>query len=149
MKKGKNAKLSGYRAYKVNYGTVDSKQLKSIYLNIQTWVEPKDDFDAPIRLVNNLSRAIKHTLLDYIDKDFFDDKFIVDLDLRSSGLHKGKKSFLNLECYFYTKQPDLDFKSKEIKDKIKIITDGIIDCNFKLNKNFTFTLTKKHPNQLI
>ena len=32
MKKGKSAKLSGYLNYKVNYGTVDSKNLKSIHM---------------------------------------------------------------------------------------------------------------------
>ena len=92
MKKGKSAKLSGYRSYKVNYGTVDAKNLKSIYLNIQTWAEPKDEIESPNREVNNLSRSIKHTVLEYIDKEIYDDKFIVDLDLRCSGIQKNKKS---------------------------------------------------------
>lgn len=143
MKKGKSSKLTGYRSYKVNYGTVDSKNLKSIYLNIQTWAEPKDDIEYPLRVINNLSRSIKHTVLEYINKELFDDKFIVDLDLRSSGIVKGKKSFLNLECYFYLTKPEMDFKSKEIKTSIKKITDSILKINFKDNENFTFSLTKK------
>jgi hypothetical protein len=143
MKKGKSAKLAGYRSYKINYGTVDSKNLKSLYLNIQTWAEPKDEIEYPNRVINNLSRSIKHTVLEFIDKDLFDDKFIVDLDLRSSGILKGKKSFLNLECYFYLKDVGLDFKSKEIKTSIKTITDYIVKNNFRTNENFKFSLTKK------
>ena len=41
MKKGKTAKIIGFKTAKVTYGTVDSVNFKSIYLNIQTWVEPK------------------------------------------------------------------------------------------------------------
>ena len=143
MKKGKSSKLSGYRSYKVNYGTVDSKNLKSIYLNIKTWAEPKNDIVSPNREVNNLSRSIKHSVLENIDKDLYEDKFIVDLDLRSSGIQKNKKSFLNLECYFYLKELGNDFKSKEIKNSIKEITDSIIKNNFRENEIFKFSLTKK------
>jgi len=143
MKKGKSAKLSGYRSYKVNYGTVDAKNLKSIYLNIQTWAEPKDEIESPNREVNNLSRSIKHTVLEYIDKEIYDDKFIVDLDLRCSGIQKNKKSFLNLECYFYLNEVGIDFKSKEIKNSIKKVTDSIIKNNFRDNDTFKFSLTKK------
>ena len=143
MKKGKSSKLSGYRSYKVNYGTVDSKNLKSIYLNIQTWAEPKNDIVSPNREVNNLSRSIKHSVLENIDKDLYEDKFIVDLDLRCSGIQKNKKSFLNLECYFYLKELGNDFKSKEIKDSIKQITNSIIKNNFIKNEIFKFSLTKK------
>jgi hypothetical protein len=143
MKKGKSLKLTGYQSYKINYGTVDAKNLKSVYLNIQTWVEPKYEIESPSRIVNNLSRMIKHTVLDTINKTLFDEKFIIDLDLRSSGIQHGKKSFLNLECYFYIKDDNIDFKSKYLKDNLKLITDNIIQNNFTKNKNFSFTLTKK------
>jgi hypothetical protein len=143
MKKGKNAKLSGYRSYKVNYGTVDSKNLKSIYLNIQTWVKPKKEIESPIKSVNNLTRQIKNTILENINTKFFNDNFIVDLDLRSSGIQYGKKSFLNLECYFYLKEENLDFKSLTVKNEIKNISDTIIKSSFKKNETFSFSMTKK------
>jgi len=143
MKKGKSAKLSGYRSFKINYGTVDSKELKSIYLNIQTWAEPRHEIFSPINSVNNLSREIKYTVLDSINSEIFNNKFIVDLDLRSSGIQKGKKSFLNLECYFYLKNSDISFKSNELKQEIKNLTDNIIKNNFNKNKTFSFYLTKK------
>ena len=64
MKKGKSVKLNLFNPIKSVYGTVDSKNLKSIYLNIQTWAEPKDDIEYPLRVINNLSRSIKHTVLE-------------------------------------------------------------------------------------
>ena len=45
MKKGKTAKMSGFKNSKITYGTVDSKNFKSLYLNLQTWVEPKYDVE--------------------------------------------------------------------------------------------------------
>lgn len=143
MKKGKSSKLSGYQNYKVNYGTVDSKKLNSIYLNIQTWAEPKDEISSPTRVINNLSRSIKHSVLESLNTNIFEDKFIVDLDLRSSGIQINKKSFLNLECYLYLKNNELDFKSNEIKNNLKSITDEIIRNNFVKNNDFKFSLTKK------
>ena len=133
--------------FKINYGTVDSKTLKSIYINIQTWAEPKVDIDYPTRVVNSLSRSIKHTVLNSIDKDIFNDKFIVDLDLRSSGIQSNKKSFLNLECYLYLKEIVVDFKDYELKNSIKKLTDSIIKENFTKNNIFNFTLTKKEIEQ--
>jgi hypothetical protein len=142
MKKGKNLKITGHKSFKVNYGTVDSKNLKSIYLNIQTWAEPKIEILTPIRSVNLLSREIKHTIYNILDKNIFDEKFIVDLDLRSSGIQLGKKSFLNLECILYPKNEE-DFKSYRLKNEIKKISDSIIKYNFLNSQVYSFTLTKK------
>ena len=143
MKKGKSVKLLSHRDFKINYGTVDSKNLKSIYINIQTWAEPKVDINYPTREVNYLSRSIKHTVLNSINKNIFNDKFIVDLDLRSSGIQSNKKSFLNLECYLYPKEIVTDFKDYELKNSIKKLIDSIIKENFTKNNTFNFTLTKK------
>lgn len=142
MKKGKTSKIQSFKTAKITYGTVDSITLKSLYLNIQTWVEPKQDVDNWSRVVLNLSRSIKHSIYDKISNTIFDDKFIVDLDLRSSGLSKGKKSFMNLEVNFYLNDETLDFKSNEIKESIKEITKVVFDENFYKNKYFTFSLTK-------
>lgn len=148
MKKGKSVKLLSHRDFKINYGTVDSKNLKSIYINIQTWAEPKVQIDSPTRVVNQFSRSIKHTVLESINENLFNDKFIVDLDLRSSGIQSNKKSFLNLECYLYLKDIIIDFKDYELKNSIKNLTDSIIKENFTKNDTFNFTLTKKEIEQV-
>jgi hypothetical protein len=143
MKKGKTEKINGFRTSKIVYGTVDSKEFKSLYLNIQTWVEPKKDSENWTRVVLNMSRSIKHTVYHKLDKTMFDDKFIVDLDLRTSGLHLKKKSFMNLEVNFYVIEENLDFKSRQIKDTLLKITNKIYKDNFYDNNYFKFYLTKK------
>jgi len=144
MKKGKTSKITGFKIVKVKYGTVDSFNLKSIYLNIQTWVEPTKDSENWNRIVLNLSRAIKHTIHFNLDKNFFEEHFIVDLDLRSSGINIGKKSFLNLEITFFIKEENVDFKDNKIKETLKNLSKNIIQQNFSNNNYFKFSLTKKN-----
>jgi len=143
MKKGKTSKIQGFKTAKVLYGTVDSINLKSIYLNIQTWVEPKKEIENWSRIVLNLSRAIKHSIYNKTKESIFNDKYIVDLDLRPSGLSVNKKSFMNLEINFYLKDNiDITFKDKKIKDILKDITSNIFHDNFKNNQYFKFYLSK-------
>jgi hypothetical protein len=142
MKKGKTSKIQGFKTAKVLFGTVDSVKLKSLYLNIQTWVEPKKDVDNWSRVVLNLSRAVKHSIYDKAKNTIFDDKFIVDLDLRSSGLSINKKSFMNLEINFFLNDETLNFKDRKVKETLKEITSQIFSDNFKSNPYFKFYLSK-------
>ena len=142
MKKGKSVKLNLSNHFKSVYGTVDSKNLKSIYINIQSWVDPKIDLENWNRVVCNFSREIKHTVFDSIDTTIFTINSIVDLDLRTSGINYGKKSFLNLEINLFSNK-ELDFKSNDVKNSIKKVVKSIQDTNIIPNKYFNFTLTKK------
>jgi hypothetical protein len=141
MKKGKSCVVKGYKNFKTSYGTVDSKNLKSIYINIQSWVEPKKFLENWNREVSYLNRLIKQLLLDTTDKFMFHSKFIVDLDLRTSGICLGKRSFMNLEITLYTKT-EIDFKSIKLKNEIKKIVSYIEKEIFDLSELFNFHLTK-------
>jgi hypothetical protein len=143
MKKGKTSKIQGFKTIKVIYGTTDSFELKSIYLNIQTWVEPKEEEENWNRIILNLSRSIKHTIYQNLDKTTFKENFISDLDLRSSGINLGKKSFLNLEINLYLNTTQIDFKSSKLKETLKELTKNILHYNFLRNEHFSFFLTKK------
>jgi hypothetical protein len=141
MKKGKSVKLNLYNPIKSVYGTVDSKNLKSLYINIQSWVTPKFEHDNWNRVVCNLSRDIKHSVFNSINHELFKEQSIVDLDLRTSGISHGKKSFLNLEVNLYTNN-EIDFKSPEIKDSVKKIIKNIFKENVIQNKYFEFSPSK-------
>jgi hypothetical protein len=142
MKKGKTSQIDGFDNAKIVYGTVDSVNLKSIYLNIQTWVEPIMELEDWNRVVLNLSRDVKHSIYETMNQEVFNSTFIVDLDLRSSGLSQFKKSFMNLEINFYLNQENLEFKDDNIKNSLHKITSEIFNRNFNKNKYFNFYLTK-------
>jgi hypothetical protein len=142
MKKGKSIRLNLFNSIKTSYGTVDSKKLKSIYINVQSWVNPKEEMENWNRIVCNLSREIKHSVYESINRNIFNERSIVDLDLRTSGISHGKKSFFNLEINLYTLE-EIDFKSPIIKDSIKSVVKSIFKNNVKNNQYFSFSTTKK------
>ena len=142
MKTGKTLKLSEFDNLKVSYGTVDFKNFKSMYLNIQSWLQPKIDLENWDRIVGNLRREIKHIIYEYINPNFFDENFIVDLDLRTSGIQYGKKSFMNLEITFYVK-PNVNFKSTELKNEMRYLSTLINNKAMLTNKYFNSSITKK------
>ena len=141
MKKGKTSKLNIFDDAKCHYGTVDSKNLKSVYLNLQSWVNPKDEYENWVRIVGNLSRDIKHSVYESLNGELFHENFIVDLDLRTSGIQVGKKSFMNLEINLFTKN-ELDFKSTIVKDSVKKIIKEIYKNCIIRNTKFLFSSSK-------
>jgi hypothetical protein len=142
MKKGKTSKLNIFDDAKCHYGTVDSKKLKSIYIVLQTWVEPKDDYNNWTKITGEIKRQILHTLLEVVDHTTFEKKQIVDLDLRTSGIQKNKKSFLNLELTLFIHKENVDFKSLILRSKIKNVLQSIYKDDLKNSKYFTLSRTK-------
>lgn len=142
MKKGKTSKLNIFDDAKCHYGTVDSKELKSIYVVFQTWMEPISDEENWVRITGILKRQILHTLLEVVDFTTFEKKQIVDLDLRTSGIQKNKKSFLNLEITLYVHDKTIDFKSLILRSKIKKIVSSIYHDDLKNSKYFILSKTK-------
>ena len=141
MKKGKSCVLKGYKNLKCSYGTVDAKSLKSIYLNIQSWVEPKEYYEDWSKQVAYFTKVVKNLLSEIIDKFIFESKYIVDMDLRTSGIALNKRSFMNLEITFFIKEK-VDFKSIRLKNSIKDIIKIIQKEVFESSKLFDFYLTK-------
>jgi hypothetical protein len=149
MKKGKTSKLNIFDDAKCHYGTVDSKELKSIYLVLQTWVEPIVDDDNWTKITGLIKRQILHTLLEVVDFTLFERKQIVDLDLRTSGIQKNKKSFLNLEITLFVHEKNVDFKSLILRSKIKKIISSVYYDDLKKSKYFILSKTKIKETELI
>jgi len=150
MKKGKTSKLNIFDDAKCHYGTVDSKELKSIYLVLQTWVEPiVDDDNNWNKITGLIKRQILHTLLEVVDFTTFEKKQIVDLDLRTSGIQRNKKSFLNLEITLFVHEKNVDFKSLILRSKIKKIITSVYYDDLKKSKYFTLSKTKIKETELI
>jgi hypothetical protein len=141
MKTGKFIPLGTYDDVKIGYGTVDFKNLKTIYLKLNSWLQPNnenDDFDS---VIFKTRRDIKRLIYD-LNHQNFKPQSIVDLDIRTKGIKKEKRSFMNLEITLYVENK-FDVKSKDTKriitDIIKtIINESLVDKNL-----FNFYKTKK------
>jgi hypothetical protein len=142
MKKGKTSKLNVFENAKCYYGTVDSKELKTIYIVIQSWVEPKKEVQNWDRVTGNLKRQIQHNLLESVDLLTFEKHSIVDLDLRTSGIQMDKRSFMNLEITLFLKDKNQDFKSLILRDKIKTIVTSVYKDELYNSTYFTLSKSK-------
>ena len=140
MKTGKFIPLGYHKNIKIGYGTIDYKNLKTVYLKLNAWVLPeiKDDYDD---IVFKTRREIKNSV-NTLNTDFFRKECIVDLDIRTKGIKLTKKSFMNLEITLYVKN-QFDIKDKESKNQIKGIIERIINHDL-VNKNlFNFHKNKE------
>jgi hypothetical protein len=141
MKTGKYISLGEYNKVKIGYGTIDFKNLKTIYLKLNSWVEPNNDTDDFNQLIGKTRRNIKDIIYN-LKNENFKSQCIVDLDIRTKGIKLNKRSFMNLEITLYVDK-FFDVKSKHIKSSIKDVVISIID-NSLSNKNlFNFYQKKK------
>ncbi len=141
MKIGKYIPLGEYKNVKVGYGTVDFKNLKTIYLKLNSWVQPingNEDFDSSI---NKTRRIIKEIIYN-IKNENFKPQCIVDLDIKTKGIKIEKRSFMNLEVTLYVDKL-FDVKSKSTKNIVKEIIENVIDNGLTDKNLFNFNKNKK------
>jgi len=141
MKTGKFITLGYYDNVKIGYGTVDYKNLKTIYVKLNSWVEPEDMDDEFNELLSKTKRKIKLRIYD-LKSDLFKKESIVDLDVRTKGIKLGKKSFINLEITLFT-QKHFDIRTKELKNIIKTLVEDIINSDLDNKNLFNFSKNKK------
>jgi hypothetical protein len=141
MKTGKFIALGYYGNVKIGYGTVDHKTLKTIYIKLNSWVEPKNEDDEFDHLLSKARRKIKLRIYE-LHSSLFKKESIVDLDVRTKGIRLGKKSFLNLEITLFT-QKYFDIRSKELKSIVKNLIKDIIDSDLDNKILFNFSKNKK------
>jgi hypothetical protein len=141
MKIGKFIPLEDHKDVKVGYGTVDFKNLKTIYVKMNAWVEPdneNEDFD---KTISKARKKIKDFIRDYNLGENFKKESIVDLDIRTKGIKLNKRSFMNLEITLFVDK-FFDVKSILIKNLLKKFTSESIDLCLGDKTLFNFNKTK-------
>jgi hypothetical protein len=122
---GKEKKLFTDERFRVKYGTIDAVKLNAVYVNVESWVQPKDikNYESYIRLMR---KQIIVNIKDKIDKVYFKQNFIVDLDLRASGMSDDKKSFMFIELTVYPEEK-IKFNSPLMFKKMRELSNLIIE----------------------
>jgi len=144
-KRGKEITLDIDSSYKIRLGTVDNKNPKSIYISLCAWGEPmkKTENINYNSVISNLRKQIKHNINSTIDiNDFHRDKYIVDLDMRSSGISDDKRSFMSCEITLFQKNNIPVNKPKMVNTATNIVKNVIGSC-LETQDHFTFYKTKK------
>ena len=141
MKIGKYIPLGTYNDVKMGYGTVDFKNLKTIYLKLNSWVQPENETEDFNFTIHKSRRKIKEIIYN-LKTSYFKQQSIVDLDIRTKGIKLEKRSFMNLEITLYVDK-QFDVKSKEVKSIIKDLIETIVDSGLSDKKLFNFYKSKK------
>ena len=141
MKIGKYIPLGIYNDVKIGYGTVDFKNLKTIYLKLNSWVQPENETEDFNSTINKSRRKIKEIIYN-LRSPYFKQQSIVDLDIRTKGIKLEKRSFMNLEITLYVDK-QFDVKSKEIKTILKDLFEITIEDGLSDKKLFNFYKSKK------
>lgn len=142
-KKGKKIKINAHSDYKTISGTVDNRNPRSVYLSISSWAKPKIDEDINYdKILTSINNRIKRTVANMMNTDMFDSRrYIIDFDMKSSGIRYGKKSFMNCEITLYQKLK-LTLNENILQRELKSIVDDVIKEVFSENKYFSFEKKK-------
>jgi hypothetical protein len=147
MKTGKEIKTNTFKNYNIAFGSVDNKNAKSVYVNISSWLEPKENDDSISynRCIKNLNKKIRQSVYDFLsfnDSYFLKEQTIVDLDIRESGIKYGKRSFMSCEITLYSNN-ELPVNDDYMKNMMHNIYSHIIKNVFESNEIFDFHKKKK------
>ena len=141
MKLGRYIPLVDHKNVKIGYGTINHKNLKTIYLSLNSWLEPNEiceDYDAILRSSKNKIKRLVHNL----GHGLFREESIVDLDVRTKGIKKEKRSFMNLEVTLYTLK-QVNVKDKDLKTDMYGLLCEIIDTCLDNELLYNFHKKKK------
>lgn len=146
-KTGKEIKITSFKNYNVVIGSTNNKNCKANYINISAWADPQiDDEVSYNRVIRDINKKIKQSLFNLLTthdyEDFSEDKTIVDLDIRESGIRYGKRSFINCEITLFLNS-EIQVNSEYMKLMLDKIIDNLINSILEQNKSFKFYKKKK------
>lgn len=125
MKKGKFITIGVHNNVKLGYGTVDFKNLKTIYVQLNSWTQPLEESCNFDKIISKTRRQIKENIYN-LNSEFFKPESIVDLDIKTNGIKSDKRSFMDLEITLYVSK-QFDIRSNEVKDTIFNLSKNVID----------------------
>jgi hypothetical protein len=125
MKKGKFITIGVYNNVKLGYGTVDFKNLKTIYVQLNSWTQPLEENCDFNKIILKTRRQIKENIYN-LNSELFKPESIVDLDIKTNGIKTNKRSFMDLEITLYVSK-QFDIRSNEVKDTIFNLSKNVID----------------------
>tara|TARA_Y100001958_G_C21185195_1_gene514394 strand:- start:115 stop:543 length:429 start_codon:yes stop_codon:yes gene_type:complete len=142
MKTGKEIKDNSYESFKVSIGTVNNRVPTSVYIKISGWANPLKEEELNYdRVISGLKKRISARLHEYKSPRFHNHRTIVDLDMRSSGVRYGKKSFTDCEITLFQKDL-LPVNNVEVKNHLFELTNTVISEVLENDDYFTFTKVK-------
>lgn len=132
-------------SFSVNIGTTNKLNPLAIYVNGRTFIQPnfeKEEYDGDITDIrHNMKNTISRNLR---GNSLFEQQFILNFDIASSRMLKGKKSFLSFQVVFKQKSKNV-LKLKDLKTASEPFVNNIVFSltNDIISHDFTIHKSKK------
>lgn len=141
MKTGKELKISKFKNYNIVFGSVNNKHSKAVYINMSSWVEPKEDSQIIYsRVIRSIHKKLKQSVFNYLNNQnssFLKDRTIIDLDIRESGIKYGKRSFMNCEVTLFLNS-EIQLNSDIMKFSLNEIVESVIINTLEESRFFNY-----------
>lgn len=129
--------------FNVKLGTINKNNPSTVYVNGSVFISPllnKENYDNDINEIkNNFNKIIKSELK---ISNLFDNKFICDFDVRTSGIKPNKKSFLSFQYHLKQNKNNimkLDILKNNVNQMINTVLNelekNILEHDFSLSKS--------------
>ena len=132
-------------SFKLKIGTTNKINPMVIYVEGKAFISPEDDKEDYAKDIAEIKHVFKQSISDGLcTTDVFDNKYIIDFQVASSGLAINKKSFLSFQFLVRQKRDNV-MKLTDVKAKTERMILNIVDSlkNAILEHNFSLTKTKK------
>jgi hypothetical protein len=151
--RGTEIKLNNHNNYNISIGAIDKKTPKSLYIKLSGWGNPISENDENYtRIIRRMDKRIKSLIYNTINTSKFNqNKTMVDLDMRDSGIAYGKPSYMCCEITLFQHEEHLinsEFIITELNEICKNMISEVLNQNeyFKFHKKKTEA--KKYLNKL-
>ncbi len=148
MKKGKELNVKLNNKFKTYYGTTDNKELKTVYVNISTWIKPRIDLENYLSEISRLRKDIKTGIYQNINPQLFiSNHHIVDIDVKDSRITFNKASYLNVEITLFVKNQKSILSNTIKTDMTRFISE--ILKPIEQSNNFEFNINKNRYGSVV
>lgn len=137
---GSKRNLEEYKNVRMTYGCIDATKIKSIYVDMILFVQPKVEFDYD-RYFNYLRRQILYDITKF-NHTHFNSKGLVNIDVKTDSMTTDKRSSLVINIFLYTKHVFNFKKNLEIKNDVTKFMHHIIDRIVE-DQRFDYSNTRK------
>lgn len=132
-------------SFKLKIGTTNKINPMVIYVEGKAFISPEDDKEDYAKDIAEIKHVFKQSISDGLcTTDVFDNKYIIDFQVASSGIAVNKKSFLSFQFLVRQKRDNI-MKLTDVKARTEGMILNIVDSlkNAILEHNFSLTKTKK------
>ena len=150
MKKGKELNVKLHKKFRTSYGTIDNKNLKTIYVKVATWATPENEMEDYSTTILRLRKNIKNCVYQNINHMLFrSDIYIVDIDIKKSRITYNKSSYLSVEITLFVKNEGSTLTGI-LKSETTRLIGLIIDTIEKYNDfNYSYQKNECNPTETI